>query len=38
MQHENRVFAIDHMIEAMVEQLGVEKMKEREDKIKERKG
>ena len=37
-QHENRVFAIDHMIEAMVEQLGEEKIKERVAKVKERKG
>ena len=37
-QHENRVFAIDHMIEAMVEQLGEEKKKERIAKVKERKG
>jgi len=36
-QHENRVFAIDHMIEAMVEQLGEDKMKERISKMKERK-
>ena len=37
-QHENRVYAIDHMIEAMVEQLGEEKRKERQEKVEERKG
>ena len=37
-RHENRVIAIDHMIDAIMEQLGEEKKKEREEKIKERKG
>jgi len=36
-KHENRVIAIDHMIDAIMEQLGEEKKKEREEKIKERK-
>jgi len=36
-QHENRVFAIDHMIDAIIEQLGGEKKKERLEKINERK-
>ena len=37
-RHENRVIAIDHMIDAIMEQLGEEKKKEREEKVKERKG
>ena len=37
-RHENRVIAIDHMIDAIMEQLGEEKKKEREQKVKERKG
>ena len=37
-RHENRVIAIDHMIDAIMEQLGDEKKKEREQKVKERKG
>ena len=36
--HENRVYAIDQMIDAMVEQLGEEKRKERMEKVQERKG
>jgi len=35
--HENRVYAIDHMIEAMLKQLGEEKQRERNDKLQERK-
>ena len=35
--HENRVYAIDHMIEAMLKQLGEEKQRERKDKLQERK-
>ena len=37
-KHENRVIAIDHMIDAIMEQLGEEKKKERKEKIAERKG
>ena len=37
-RHENRVIAIDHMIDAIMEQLGEEKKEEREQKVKERKG
>merc|ERR1711915_699253 len=33
----NRVYAIDHMIDAIVDQLGDEKKKERQEKLKERK-
>jgi len=36
-QHENRVYAIDHMIDAIVDQLGDEKKKERQEKLQERK-
>ena len=35
--HENRVYAIDHMIEAMLKQLGEEKQRERKEKLQERK-
>ena len=37
-RHENRVIAIDHMIDAIMEQLGEEKKREREEKVRERKG
>ena len=37
-KHENRVIAIDHMIDAIMEQLGEEKKRERTTKVKERKG
>ena len=37
-RHENRVLAIDHMIDSIMEQLGEDKKKERLEKIEERKG
>ena len=37
-KHENRVIAIDHMIDAIMTQLGEDKKREREEKIRDRKG